>query len=310
MKTIHLTSLAVAITVFLAACGSLPTSTALLDQTRIDYLAAESNPAVATYASLELHQASDALSKANMAAQERQGDDKVDALAYLAKQKIALTQEMAKQKLAEAQVAMAGKERDQIQLAQRTNEADQAKMMAENAKMMAENAKMATRSAQNETAMAQGEAVDAQRQTVEAQAHAAQLAAQLAELSAQKTERGMVITIGDVLFGLDRSSLTAQGLASIDKLALVMQQNPERTVMVEGFTDSTGTTAYNQTLSEQRAQAVGTALQQRGIGTVRITTRGFGETNPVASNGSASERQLNRRVEIVLSDESGKIARR
>ncbi len=310
MKTIYLTPVAVAITVLLAACGSLPTSTPLLEQTRINYLAAESNPAVSKYAALELHQANEALVKANVAAKERQGADDIDSLAYLAKQKIALAQEAASRKEAEAQIAMAGKERDQIRLAQRTNEADQANMTAENAKMAEEKAKMATRSAQSEAAAAQGAAVDAQRQTAEAQAHAAQLAAQLAELSAKKTERGMVITIGDVLFGVDRSSLTAQGLASIDKLAVVMQQNPERTVMVEGFTDSNGSKAYNQTLSEQRAQSVGLALQQRGIAQTRIATRGFGETNPIASNASAAERQLNRRVEIVLSDERGKIAGR
>lgn len=310
MKMKHLTPLSAALMVFLAACSSVPPSTALLDQARIDYRATQFNTEVSTYAPLELQQASDALAKANTAAQERMGDEKVDALAYLAKQKIALAQEVAKRKAAEAQVANSGKERDQIQLQQRTNEADKAKAMAQDANLAKTMAQTETAVAQNQTAMAQNETVDAQRKTMEAQEQAARLAQQLNELSAQKTERGMVITIGDVLFALDRSTLTAEGLSSIDKLALVMQQNPQRTVMVEGFTDSSGSAAHNQTLSEQRAEAVKAALMQRGIAGERISTHGYGESSPVASNASAQERQRNRRVEIVLSDESGKIARR
>lgn len=310
MNMLHLTPIAVAMALLLGACSSVPPSTPLLDQTRNDYRAAQANTAVATYALLEMQQAGDALAKANTAAEERQGQEKIDALAYLAKQKIALAQESASQKSAEAQVANAGKERDQMRLAQRTTEADMAKQSAADATMAADNARMAASSAQNEMAQAQGQAIEERRKTMEAQAHAAQLAEQLAGLSAQKTARGMVITIGDVLFATDHATLNANGLQSMDKLATLMQQNPERTVMVEGFTDSTGTEAYNQTLSEQRAQAVSAALQQRGIGKERITTRGFGETMPVASNANAQERQLNRRVEIVLSDESGKVAGR
>jgi outer membrane protein OmpA-like peptidoglycan-associated protein len=300
MKKINFTPVALAIAILLGACNTMPKSTSLLDQTRSDYMAAQSNPNVANYAPLEMKQAGEAMEQANTAASDHDSAEKIDKLAYLAKQKIALTQEVAKQKSAEASVAIAGKERDQMRLDQRTNEADQAKANAE-------QSKLATQVAQSETA-------EAQRKQQEAQAHAAQLeaqlAAQLADLAAKKTERGMVITLGDVLFSTDKSHLNPNGLHTAQKLAEILQQNPQRTVLVEGFTDSTGAASYNQQLSERRASAVRDALQEMGVGQGRVTVRGYGETYPVASNNTAQDRQLNRRVEIILSDASGKIAQR
>jgi outer membrane protein OmpA-like peptidoglycan-associated protein len=81
-------------------------------------------------------------------------------------------------------------------------------------------------------------------------------------------------------------------------------------VLVEGFADSTGTAAHNQELSEHRAGAVRTALVNLGIGGERVGVRGYGESHPVAANDTAEHRQLNRRVEIVLSDEDGKVIAR
>jgi outer membrane protein OmpA-like peptidoglycan-associated protein len=71
---------------------------------------------------------------------------------------------------------------------------------------------------------------------------------------------------------------------------------------VEGFTDSTGTAEHNLLLSQRRAESVRTALMNMGIAGTRISTRGYGEEYPVASNANSADRQLNRRVEIVLSD--------
>jgi outer membrane protein OmpA-like peptidoglycan-associated protein len=210
---------------------------------------------------------------------------------------------VAKQKTAELEVAASGKERDQLLIDQRTNEANIAKMNSEQARMNAEKAKLATLQAQGQTA-------DAQRQAQEAQVRAAQLEAQLADLAAKKTERGMVITLGDVLFGTDLSRLNAEGMRTAQKLADVLQQNPQRTVLVEGFTDSTGAADYNQALSERRATAVQTALGELGVARTRVAIRGYGESHPVASNDNAQNRQLNRRVEIVLSDDSGKVMAR
>lgn len=288
------------IAALVGACSSMPTSTSLLDQTRSDYSVAQSNLNVANYAPLEMKQASDALDQANAAASHNDSSEKIDKLAYLAKQKIALTQEVAKQKSAEADVANSGKQRDQLRLDQRTLEANQAKDNAEKSKLTAQ--------------MAQNETAEAQRKTLEAQAYAAQLeqqlAAQLADLNAKKTDRGMVITLGDVLFGTDLARLNANGMETAQKLAKFLQNNMQRTVLIEGFTDSTGSSAHNQELSERRANAVSSSLQQMGVARERIAIRGYGESYPVAANDTASNRQLNRRVEIVLSDADGKVAPR
>ncbi|MEP7296101.1 MAG: OmpA family protein [Burkholderiales bacterium] len=281
----------------------MPRTTSLLDQTRMDYRAAQSNPSVARYAPLELKQAGDAMEQANAASSRSDSADKIDKLAYLAKQKIALTQEVAKQKSAEADVATSAKERDQMRLTQRTNEADKAKADTQ-------QANRAAQAALDEAALAQRRTDEAQRGNREAQARAAQLEAQLAELSAKKTERGIVITLGDVLFGVDVARLNPDGLRTARKLADVLQQNPNRTVLIEGYTDSTGTAPHNQELSERRAGAVRSALQEMGVAGARVTARGYGQSNPVAANDTQQNRQLNRRVEIVLSDDGGKISQR
>lgn len=289
MKKNYFTPALLTIAVLVGACSSIPKTTSLLDQARGDYVAAQNNPKVASYAQLEMQQASVALEQANAAANHADSAEKIDKLAYLAKQKIALTQEVAKQKSAEAEIASAGKERNQVLLEQRTNEADKAKMSAEQSKQAAQ--------------VAQGE-------TEVAQARAVQLEAQLADLAAKKTDRGMVITLGDVLFGTDMARLTPDGMRTVQKLADILQQNPQRTVLIEGFTDSTGSTAHNQELSERRATAVRNALQELSVSGDRIAMRGYGEAYPVASNDTAQSRQLNRRVEIVLSEAGGKIAPR
>jgi outer membrane protein OmpA-like peptidoglycan-associated protein len=291
-----LKSAVLASAVMLAACSTLPTTTPALDQARGDFIAANNNPQVSSYAPLEFKQASDALEQANAAAARRDSLERIDQLAYLAKQKVATAQQVASQKAAEADIANAARQRDRLQLQARTAEADRAKMDAERAKADA----MAAQAQAND---ATRKAMDAEAQTREAQARAAQLEAQMADLQAKKTERGMVITIGDVLFGTDQARLTPDGMNTARKLADVLTQNPNRTVLVEGFTDSTGTSAHNQELSERRAAAVASALTGMGIARERVAMRGYGEAYPVAGNVSAGDRQLNRRVEIVLSNE-------
>jgi outer membrane protein OmpA-like peptidoglycan-associated protein len=138
--------------------------------------------------------------------------------------------------------------------------------------------------------------------TRDAQAKADALAAQLADLQAKQTERGIVITFGDVLFNTDQAVLTEGGQRTVRKLADVLMQNPDRSVMVEGFTDSTGSAAHNLELSQRRAESVRSALMGMGVEGTRVATRGYGEAYPIAGNDTAGNRQLNRRVEIVLSD--------
>ncbi|MDC8760056.1 OmpA family protein [Janthinobacterium fluminis] len=287
-KTIlHLTLPALlAALMLVAACSSAPTSTGLLDQTRGDYMAAQSNPTVSSFAPLEFKQAGDALEQANAAAARRESLEQVDRLAYVAKQKIATAQEVAKQKSAEAEVANAARQRDQLRLDVRTQEAEQARMKAEQAQRQAQSAEAAKG---------------------QAQARADALAAQLADLAAKKTERGTVITLGDVLFDSNQARLTPEGMLMARKLADVLAKHPQRTVLIEGFTDSIGGAAHNLALSQRRAEAVRNALLDMGISGDRIATRGYGEAYPVAGNDRAGDRKLNRRVEIVLSEEGAAI---
>jgi outer membrane protein OmpA-like peptidoglycan-associated protein len=282
------------------ACATTPMTTPTLDQARADFVAANNNPQISQYAPLEFKQASDALDQANAAAARREAVADVDRLAYVAKQRIATAMEVARAKAAEADIANASRERDQVRLAARTAEADRAKREAEAAQAAAAQAQQQAQNAQQQAAAAQEQnAALAQR--------AAMLEAILVELHAVKTERGYIVTIGDVLFATNQATLTPNGMSTLRKLADVMAQNPNRTVLVEGFTDSTGSSSYNQELSQRRAEAVASALGGMGVPRDRIAMKAYGEAFPVASNDTASNRQLNRRVEIVLSNENAQI---
>jgi len=286
--------------ILLAACSTTPTTTPQLDQARADFVAANNNPQVASYAPLEFKQASDALNAANTAAAKKESLDDIDRLAYVAKQKIATAQEVARAKAAEANIADAARQRTEITLEARTAE-------AERAKREAAEAQAAAAAAQQQAATAQQQAALAQDQTRMIAERAAKLEALLVELHATKTERGMVVTIGDVLFATNEANLTPNGMSTLRKLADVMAQNPERSVLVEGFTDSTGSSSYNQDLSQRRANAVATALGSMGVPRERIAMKAYGEAFPVAANDTAPNRQLNRRVEIVLSNDNAPI---
>jgi len=296
MKNRFLKPAVFASAILLAACSSTPTTTPTLDQARSDFVSANNNPQVSTYAPMEFRDASAALDAANTAAAKKESLEDIDRLAYVAKQKIATAQEVARAKAAEANIANASMERNAVRLEARTAEAERAKREAEAAQAAAMTAQQQANAA-----------ADQNRALAE---RAAKLEAMLVELHAKQTERGMVVTIGDVLFATNEANLTPNGTSTLRKLADVMQQNPERTVLVEGFTDSTGSSSYNQDLSQRRANAVATALAEMGIERQRIATKAYGEAFPVAGNDTAGNRQLNRRVEIVLSNGNAPIPQR
>lgn len=133
---------------------------------------------------------------------------------------------------------------------------------------------------------------------------------ELEELNAKESERGLVITLGDVLFRTNMSTLEPGGRRNVQKMADFLAHYPQYKALIEGHTDSVGSEALNQSLSEQRANSVKSALVGMGISPDRIATHGYGEAYPVASNNTAAGRQQNRRVEIILSDKDGEIAPR
>lgn len=308
----------------LAGCSSLPDANPRLEEARSAYNTAQATPQTRDGAAAEMKQAADALARANEAFARRDDAATVDHLAYLARQRVALAQEAGSRKAAEAAVARASADRDQLRLVARTREADAALRSAQASQLDARAAQIQAESAERDARLSQRQAEASQRQSVasQQQASAAQQAAseaqqralvlegQLRDLDAKKTERGMVITIGDVLFDTGRAEIKPGAMRSMDKLVSFLKEYPQRNAMVEGFTDSVGNDDFNQALSARRADAVRMALMSRGVDAARIGTQGYGESFPVAGNDSAAGRQMNRRVEIVLSDEGGVVAPR
>jgi outer membrane protein OmpA-like peptidoglycan-associated protein len=198
------------------------------------------------------------------------------------------------QRSAEASRRQSEESLRQSEASQRQSEASQRQALAE--KQAASDAQLNAQSAR--------------QQTQDAEGRARQLEAQLKDLEAKSTERGMVVTLGDVLFDTNEAQLRSGGVRSVRKLADFSRQYPQRKLMIEGFTDSTGSNVSNLDLSERRAGAVRTALLDMGVSGDRITARGYGESYPTAGNDTAAGRQQNRRVEVIVSDDSGKIAPR
>jgi outer membrane protein OmpA-like peptidoglycan-associated protein len=292
-RYLPMTLIAVAI---ISGCSTVPKKNTSLEEAHSSYNSARNDPQVTNLAPLELKEAGDSLNQADQALSKGEGDAKVNHLAYIASQQVAIAEETAKRKTAELAVTEASAQRGQVRLEARTAEADAANQQAAIAQ---ENA------AQQAAALAAAGA-SAERD----QALIAQQEKQLKELNAKKTARGMVITLGDVLFSTNKAQLSSGGTRNVQKLADFLKQFEQRKVMIEGYTDSTGSNDYNQMLSVRRADAVRTALIDMGISSDRISTRGYGEAFPVASNKTAAGRQQNRRVEIILSDDNGNIAPR
>jgi outer membrane protein OmpA-like peptidoglycan-associated protein len=283
-------TLALAVLATLSACASAPPRNAALEQARTSYEAARADSQVTTLAVDELAQAGVAVEAANQALTERKPVATVDHLAYMASQHVVLAQATATSRAAQAVTASASAERDKLRLDVRTAEAD-----AATRKLAASEASSA-QSARDLT-----EAAAAARRDQDANAaRVAGLEAQLAELNAKQTDRGMVVTLGDMLFDTGKSRLLPGGSRNVEKLAAFFVKNPDRTASIEGHTDSVGSDSMNRALSERRAEAVMAALVREGVPRASLIAQGFGADMPTASNDTAAGRQMNRRVEIVI----------
>lgn len=206
------------------------------------------------------------------------------------------------------------------QLASATSEADRARILADiRAKEAAlANAQADARAREADWARLQAEAqardADSARLQAEAQARDAEsakaelvlLMVELSDLQGQLTDRGIVLTIGDVLFATGKSDLNVSAQRSMGKLAEFLQKKQNRNLLVEGHTDSVGGDDYNQGLSEQRAASVKNALEKRGVAGDRVVTVGYGKKFPLAGNDTADGKQQNRRVEAIILNEGVK----
>jgi len=267
----------------LGACVSMPQPNAALETARLAVQTAEADSNVNKFAPLDLDRARKDLSIAEDAALHHQDAD-VDQPAYLATQNARLAQAHGAAKADDARVAAGQMERDQIVLASRTREAANAKASAANSKVVADVA------------------LDQRDQANQA---TARVQAELDALKATPTPRGLVMTLGDVLFDTGRAELKSGAGRKMDQLAQFLVEHPDRRVQIDGFTDSIGTDSYNEDLSQRRADAVKTALINRGVQPSRIGTEGYGKAYPVANNTDSGGRQLNRRVEVVIGGDNG-----
>ena len=165
-------------------------------------------------------------------------------------------------------------------------------------------AEEAKREAESRTAVLEAERLEKQKETTaaaELNAEVKRLETELADMRAKQTDRGWVLTLkNELLFDTGGATLKAGAERALDNLVQFLEKHPDRSIAIEGFTDSTGSKQLNQGLSEKRAWAVKAALVKRGISSSRIDARGYGPSFPVASNDNATGRQLNRRVEIVI----------
>jgi outer membrane protein OmpA-like peptidoglycan-associated protein len=281
MNTKFLTGMSIALA--MAGCASIPRPNEALESARTVVQAAEADPNAAKYAALDLQTAKTDLAVAD-AAYARHDEPSIAQPAYMAAQNARLAQLKGAAKADDARVAAGQAERDSIVLAARTNQVDSAN-----------RAKDAANRATDAAKIARDQATD----------NAARLQAEVDALKAKPTDRGLVLTLGDVLFNTGSSTLSPGAGRNLDRLVAFLAEHPDRLVQIDGFTDSVGTDSFNLDLSQRRADAVRSDLLSRGVSSARVATQGYGKAYPVADNSESGGRQLNRRVEVVIGADNG-----
>jgi outer membrane protein OmpA-like peptidoglycan-associated protein len=214
----------------------------------------------------------------------------------------------AAQELAAREAAVRDRERAEAAARDAVREREQAQQAALDAARQQERAEQARREAEALRAQAQAQAGEAQALRAQAETEKAALRAKLLQqfsaiLDTQDTARGLIVNVGDVLFETGKYELLPPAREKLARFAGIVLGHPDLAVQAEGFTDSTGTAEINEQLSQRRADAVSDFLKAQGLPRERLATRGFGATQPVASNDTPEGRRQNRRVELVVSGE-------
>lgn len=259
-----------ALSVGLVACSSQPNVN--LEQARSSFATLQADSRANSLAALETQEAAKRLDAADRAYRANEGQEKVDQLAYLAGQSVNVATQT-------------------IRLRDAENQLKDASSLRAKALLDARDAQLSQREA-------------------ELSAKDAKISALEQQLQATQTARGTLVTFGDVLFDLDRAELKPSGLQNVMTLAQFLQENPERQVIIEGYTDNTGSDSHNLDLSERRAGSVKMALVKLGIDPRRIVTQGYGKRYPVSSNATDAGRAMNRRVEVTISHDAQPVAPR
>jgi outer membrane protein OmpA-like peptidoglycan-associated protein len=286
---------AVAASLFVG-CASTPMQPAGSAQVRAKLTALQGEPALANAAPVALKDAEAAVSVA-----ETPEKDLVLAAhrVYIADRKVETARALAETQYSEAQRTALTEKSERARLDSRTREADRAKTDALLARAESAEQKVAAGNARSDADAAMLAANASQQQAIELQR-------QLEILQARPTDRGLVLTLGDTLFATGKAELKSGATVNLDRITTFMNEYPNRTAAIEGFTDNMGSEEMNQSLSERRADAVKRYLVGQGVRSERLTSAGRGENSPVADNESAAGRQQNRRVEVVISQVEAK----
>jgi outer membrane protein OmpA-like peptidoglycan-associated protein len=276
----------------LTACSSAPKLASGITDVRAELSALQANQELAVLAPTAITQAEQAV----RAAEQPVKDEALSShLVFVADRKVNIAWAQAQSRYAEDQQKVLAKARDDARLDSRTREADLAQQDARNARTDAAAARQQTDVAQQQVLTAKADADNAAQL-------ASELQAQIKLLNARQSERGWVVTLGDVLFDTGKANLKSATSQHLSDLASFLSKYPLRGAIIEGHTDSVGSSGYNQGLSQQRADSVRNFLLGRGIQSGRLSSQGKGEELPIAGNDSAGGRQQNRRVEVIITE--------
>lgn len=312
----------------LGACAGQPKKDLALEQVRSQLERLKADEDLQGYAPLALGEAERALRQAEAS---KGNDTQRIHLIYMADRRIQIARTVAQREQLEAEYDRLEAERNKLLVWASQLEAEQARREAEQARLMsqataedaerarreaaealereqqsARTAELAQQEAQQAKALAESSATAAelaQREAELALEQADSLRRQLENLQLRQTESGVVVTLGDVLFESGETALVSEAISSIEEVVDLLQSEPDKLIRIEGHTDSTGSTETNLRLSQQRADAVLTALVNLGVDASRITSVGMGEDFPIASNDTEEGRSRNRRVDVILLDE-------
>lgn len=272
----------------LPGCATTGDEIEALQTAQRQYEQAQNTPRIDEFASRNMREAERNLRRAESLAEEGASRDEVAHYAFLAEHHVAIAEARLNRGLMQDEIRNADQRRQQLMLAAQQRQAERNRAQATQAQQRADEAEAQLALREEEL-----------QQTQQA---ARQLAEELDQLKVEQQERGTVFTLSDVVFDVDSDQLNEGGERSLRQIAEALKQNPDSQILVEGYTDSTGSEQYNQDLSRRRAEAVKESFVEHGIPPERIRTEGHGEQFPVASNDTPQGRQLNRRVEIVVSD--------
>lgn len=284
LTNLSMLALVVTLALSVTACSSDPVKLQVSDaRSRLTQLQAD--PQLASRAPAAILEAETAVRAAEA---QRKNDDQGRHLTVMAGRKVDIAWAQAQSHLLEDQRVALSEARDRARLNARTREANLARSDADLARSDAAIARSDADAARADADQARGEADDLQRL--------------LAELNARPSERGMVVALGDVMFESGQSALRSGSAKNLAKLAAFLAANQDRAVYIEGHTDSIGSEAFNQALSQHRADSVRRYLIGQGASAGRLAASGKGEGSPIGDNATVAGREQNRRVEVIIAN--------